>query len=47
MQARSDMDDRKCQEFGYRKETDAYGNCRLELERARAVAQTGTNISVR
>ena len=45
--ARSEMDDRKCQDFGYAKGTEAYGKCRLELEKARAVSQTGTNISVR
>jgi hypothetical protein len=41
------MDDRKCQEFGYAKSSAEYGKCRLELEKARAVSQTGTNISVR
>ena len=41
------MDDKKCQEFGYPKATEAYGKCRLELEKARAISQTGTTISVR
>ena len=38
--ARSEMDDKKCQEFGYKKGSPEYGNCRLELEKARAVSQT-------
>ena len=44
--ARSEMDDKKCQEFGYKKGSTEYGNCRLELEKARAVSQTGTRINV-
>jgi len=44
--ARKQMDDEKCQEFGYRKGTDGYAKCRIELERQRAISQTGTNISV-
>jgi hypothetical protein len=47
MNARSQMDDNKCQEFGYKKGSPEYGNCRIELEKARATSQTGTNISVR
>jgi len=46
VKARSDMDDQKCQDFGYAKGTDGYGKCRLELEKARAVSQTGTKINV-
>ena len=43
--ARKQMDDEKCQEFGYRKGSDGYAKCRLELERQRAVAQTGTRVN--
>lgn len=46
VKARSDMDDRKCQEFGYKKPSEGYAKCRLNLEQGRAVSLTGTNISV-
>ena len=45
--ARKKMDDEKCREFGYQKGTEGYAQCRLELERARAISQTGTRINLR
>lgn len=35
-EARRTLDDAKCREFGFKPETDAYGNCRLQLEQIRA-----------
>jgi hypothetical protein len=44
--ARSEMDDKKCKEFGFSKGTDGYAKCRLQLENDRAISQTGTKINV-
>ena len=33
---RAKQDDTKCRDFGYQPQTEAYGQCRLELERLRA-----------
>lgn len=37
--ARQAADDAKCRELGFKPETDAYGNCRLQLEQIRATKQ--------
>ena len=36
VEARQAADDAKCREFGFEPETEAYGNCRLQLEQIRA-----------
>ena len=37
--ARQAAGDRKCRELGFKPDTDAYGNCRLQLEQIRATRQ--------
>ena len=35
-EARRTVDDAKCREYGFKPGTEAYGNCRLQLEQIRA-----------
>ncbi len=35
-------DDTKCRKFGFELGTEAYGNCRLQLEQIRAIERAGT-----
>ena len=37
--ARQAANDAKCRELGFKPDTDAYGNCRLQLEQIRATKQ--------
>ena len=37
--AQQAANDAKCRELGFKPETDAYGNCRLQLEQIRATKQ--------
>lgn len=36
------IDDEKCRELGFELETEAYGNCRLQLEQIRAIERAAT-----
>lgn len=36
------IDDEKCHELGFKPETEAYGNCRLQLEQIRATERATT-----
>ncbi len=36
-EAQGAADDAKCREFGFEPRTEAYGNCRLQLEQIRAI----------
>jgi hypothetical protein len=34
-------DDAKCRDLGFKRQTEAYGNCRLKLEEIRAIKESG------
>jgi hypothetical protein len=34
-------DDAKCRKYGFQPQTEAYGNCRLQLEQIRATKEAG------
>jgi len=40
--ARQAADDAKCQGYGFQPGTEAYGNCRLQLEQIRAIERSST-----
>lgn len=35
-EARNNADDTKCRDYGFKPGTDAYGNCRVQMEQIRA-----------
>jgi hypothetical protein len=37
--SRQAADDRKCREYGFKPGTEAYGNCRLQLDQIRATEE--------
>jgi len=42
------IDDEKCRKLGFKPRTEAYGNCRLQLEQIRATERgAGTPVRVR
>lgn len=43
IEARKAADDAKCREFGFKPKTEAYGNCRLQLEQIRATERASRN----
>ena len=38
-------DDAKCREYGFKPGTEAYGNCRLQLEQIRATKRAAADVS--
>jgi len=43
--ARDAADDAKCQQYGFKPATEAYGNCRLQLDQIRATKQAAASKS--
>jgi len=39
--SRAAEDDAKCRNYGFRPQSEAYGNCRLKLEEIRAIRESG------